>query len=97
LTDRVYRTRSRVTWIEAWLRALLAGALVAGTIAIVVVGIAQGTDPQELSQYLAPMTGLTGLAVGYVFGAHGAADRAGPPKTEPAFIVTPDEKIQRIV
>jgi hypothetical protein len=95
LTARVYRTRGRVTSIEAWLRAALAGALVAGTIAVVIVGIFKGTNPQELAQYLAPITGLTGLAVGYVFGAQSAADRAGFPSPEPAFTVTPDEKIQR--
>jgi hypothetical protein len=72
LTERVYAQRARVAWIEAWIRAGLAVLLVAGTVAAVFLGIAMRLDPEQLAQYLAPITGLAGLAVGYIFG-RGAA------------------------
>ena len=65
---RAYRDTSRVATLEAYIRAILAGILVIGTIAAVFVGIVRGISGSDLSQYLAPITGLAGLAVGYFFG-----------------------------
>lgn len=81
LTDRVYRQRARVAWIEAWIRACLAVLLVAGTVAAVFLGIGMRMDPEQLAQYLAPITGLAGLAVGYIFGRGAASggESAQPP------------------
>jgi hypothetical protein len=51
------------------MRFVLALILVLATVIIVVVGVIQQMDPQDLHQYLSPITGLTGAAVGYWFGA----------------------------
>ncbi|MFG3614867.1 hypothetical protein [Nocardia sp. NPDC047654] len=54
--------------LEARYRAGLAAALVAGTVAGVMFGIVKGLPAQELTQYLAPVSGLAGIVVGYFFG-----------------------------
>ncbi|MBF6464267.1 hypothetical protein IU427_03610 [Nocardia beijingensis] len=54
--------------LEARYRAGLAAALVAGTVAGVIFGIIKGLPAQELTQYLAPVSGLAGIVVGYFFG-----------------------------
>lgn len=54
--------------LESRYRAGLATALVAGTVAGVMFGIVKGVPAQELTQYLAPVSGLAGIVVGYFFG-----------------------------
>jgi|SRR5215467_180491 len=73
--ERDYQARAyqdtnlgRLSLLEAYMRSGLAGILVLGTIAAVFVGIIRGIPGSDLSQYLAPVTGLAGLAVGYFFG-----------------------------
>jgi len=67
-----------VTRLEANMRACLAGALVVGTLLIVAYGVIAERPAAVLVQYLAPVTGLAGLAVGYFFGqASSGNPRAG--------------------
>jgi hypothetical protein len=58
----------RVDSLEARVRAGLALLLVVGTGVAVILGVAMGVAPARLTQYLAPITGLAGIAVGYFFG-----------------------------
>jgi hypothetical protein len=64
---------------EARMRQFLAIVLVIGTLLIVAVGVAlQQENLEKLSLLLAPVIGLTGIAVGYYFG------RATPPRIHAA-------------
>ncbi|WP_328408426.1 hypothetical protein [Nocardia sp. NBC_00403] len=54
--------------LEARFRAGLAATLVAGTVGGVIFGIFKGLPAPELTQYLAPVSGLAGIVVGYFFG-----------------------------
>ena len=58
----------RVRWFDVRVRSALAFTLVFGTLTIVAVGLIRGTPTNELGGYLAPISGLAGLAVGYYFG-----------------------------
>src|SRR5215469_5477856 len=71
-----YRDTNRVATLEAYMRAALAAILVVGTIAAVFVGILRGITGSDLAQYLAPITGLAGLAVGYFFGRGAAGSQS---------------------
>ncbi len=53
---------------EARLRAILALVVVAGMLTGVLYGLFYKVAAQDLTQYLAPMTGLAGIVVGYFFG-----------------------------
>ena len=66
--DKVDRMRRRVEAVEAYMRVTLASLLVIGTLGAVFVGIVVRINPQNLAQYLAPVSGLAGIAVGYFFG-----------------------------
>jgi hypothetical protein len=66
--EKVARMRRRVEAVEAYMRVGLASILVIGTLATVLVGILLHISPQNLAQYLAPVSGLAGIAVGYFFG-----------------------------
>jgi hypothetical protein len=46
----------------------LALILVVGSVGGVIVGIAVGLQASTIAQFLAPITGLAGIAVGYFFG-----------------------------
>jgi hypothetical protein len=73
-----------VTQLEAYMRAFLAAALVLGTLSIVAYGVIARRPADVLVQYLAPITGLAGLAVGYFFGQSaggGPARAAAPPRS----------------
>jgi hypothetical protein len=62
--DREARFRT----VETTVRSVLAGILLIGSVGGVFYGVASGTPAQELTQYLAPITGLAGIAIGYFFG-----------------------------
>jgi hypothetical protein len=51
------------------LRAIMALGLVASTILLVLLGIILRIPPNEMVQYLAPITPLAGAAIGYWYGA----------------------------
>lgn len=71
-----YRDLRGVAVREAQMRVFLAGALVLGTIAAVLLGVILQLDPQKLSLLLTPVSGLAGIAVGYFFG-RGASTPGG--------------------
>jgi len=52
----------------ASLRAIIAVVLVASTILLVLLGIILRIPPNEMVQYLAPITPLAGAALGYWYG-----------------------------
>jgi hypothetical protein len=54
--------------VEARYRALLATILVVGVAAGVLYGLLARVPADQLSQYLAPISGLAGIVVGYLFG-----------------------------
>jgi hypothetical protein len=62
------RTNAHLLRLELFVKVFLAGALVLGTIVAVFVGIIQRLPGDELAQYLSPVSGLAGIAVGYFFG-----------------------------
>ena len=64
IADREARFRT----VETTVRSVLAGILLIGSVGGVFYGVASGTPAQELTQYLAPITGLAGIAIGYFFG-----------------------------
>jgi len=64
IADREAKFRT----VEATVRSVLAGILLIGSVGGVFYGVASGTPAQELTQYLAPITGLAGIAIGYFFG-----------------------------
>ena len=62
--DRDAKLRS----FEAWVRFVLALFLILGTVLTLFYGLIRGLPASDLSQYLAPVSGLAGIAVGYFFG-----------------------------
>lgn len=58
---------------EARLRGMLAVLLVLGSMGGVLYGLFKQMDPESLTQYLAPVTGLAGIVVGYFFGRESKA------------------------
>jgi hypothetical protein len=76
----------RVLWIESILRIVIAGILVFGIVLAVVLALILGTSATDLSQYLAPITGITGIVIGFFFGRASEAGqpgaRAEPQSTE---------------
>jgi hypothetical protein len=65
---RAYRDTYRVERAEGYTRLGLALLLVIGTLGLILFGIGTGIEPERLSQYLSPISGLAGIAVGYFFG-----------------------------
>ena len=53
---------------ETLVRFTIALILVMGAVFGVLFGIIEGLNADEVAQYLAPITGLAGIAVGYFFG-----------------------------
>lgn len=68
IRERAAQRELGVTLFEQRVRSVLAGLLVLGAVGGVVWGIARGVPGDQLSQYLAPITGLAGIAIGYFFG-----------------------------
>jgi hypothetical protein len=62
---------------DAWVRTTLAIILVVGLFVVVGVGVLNSVTAAQLSPLVAPLAGLTGIAVGYFFG-----QGAGPPSFE---------------
>lgn len=58
----------RLAYRETWVRFILALLLVAGTLGIVLTGVIGNQSPEEVAQYVAPIAGLSGIAIGYFFG-----------------------------
>jgi hypothetical protein len=79
----------RLVFIESIMRAVLAAILVFGTVGAVFYGIWEGVDSDTLSQYLAPVTGLAGLAVGYFFARATAGGQTPTTSSEPTAPATP--------
>jgi hypothetical protein len=61
----------RVRWFDVRVRSWIAFSLVFGTLVIIVVGIIRQIPASDLAGYVAPISGLAGLAVGYYFGTAG--------------------------
>jgi hypothetical protein len=53
---------------------LLVGILAVG----IVLGIAKGIPAGNLTQYLTPISGLAGIAIGYFFGRNSSAPKDAP-------------------
>ena len=70
LRSRELRVRS----IETYFRTGIAGVLVAVLAVALFVGIVKGIPAIELAEYVSPISGLAGIAIGYFFGR--AADKA---------------------
>lgn len=68
------RREAGVRLQEHRVRAGLAALLVLGAVGGVVWGIARGLPAEELAQYLAPISGLAGIAVGYFFGRQSSSN-----------------------
>jgi hypothetical protein len=64
----VFQAEARISILEAYMRAGLSALLVIGTLVAVFVAIATRIEGDVFAQYLAPISGLAGLAVGYFFG-----------------------------
>ena len=75
-----YKLESRMTWA----RMLIAAALVAAVILAVFYGLIQGVQPGDYSQYIAPISALAGLAVGYFFGRSTSTEEPKPPSSTAA-------------
>jgi len=88
LADRVYESHGRVARLDAYMRALLATLLVLGTLGIVFWGVVSGVDAERLAQYVAPIAGLAGLAVGYFFGRTSSDSALLAPPTARARALT---------
>jgi hypothetical protein len=69
---RTVLARVEIQKREAQVRFGLATLLVAGAVLGVVLAIALDLDAQAVAQYLAPISGLAGIAVGYFFGRQSA-------------------------
>jgi hypothetical protein len=63
-----YAESRRIAHMEAQIRSVIAGILVLATFLIIAYGMMREIQPDALAQYLAPVTGLAGIAVGYFFG-----------------------------
>lgn len=63
-TENEYRLKTRETNV----RFAIAMILILGAVVGVFAGIVSGMDASEVAQYIAPITGLAGIAVGYFFG-----------------------------
>jgi len=64
-----YRSRElRVRSIEIYFRTGITAVLVGILGVAIFIGIAKGISPQILTQYLTPVSGLAGIAIGYFFG-----------------------------
>lgn len=68
LEARLSEERVKIESREAWVRFSLALLLIFGAVSGVILAIAIGLDAQAVAQYLAPISGLAGIAVGYFFG-----------------------------
>jgi NAD/NADP transhydrogenase beta subunit len=68
LGGELSRERVKIESREAWVRFSLATLLIVGAVLGVLLAIAIGLDAQSVAQYLAPISGLAGIAVGYFFG-----------------------------
>jgi len=66
--NRIYAHERRATSEARW-RGGLAYLIVVALIAISFAGMWRRMPPGDLVQYLSPLTGLAGLAVGYYFGS----------------------------
>lgn len=68
LQELAERRTARRESLEAYARVFLAAALVLGSIGGVLVGVLGEVPAEELTQILAPISGLAGIAIGYFFG-----------------------------
>jgi hypothetical protein len=68
LEGRLSEERVKIESREAWVRFSLALLLIFGAVSGVILAIAIGLDAEAVAQYLAPISGLAGIAVGYFFG-----------------------------
>jgi hypothetical protein len=74
-SDREFEARAfreiaaqRLWAAEVWVRFGLAIGLTLATILLVVVGMLRGITPEQLGLYLASVSSLAAIAVGYFFG-----------------------------
>jgi hypothetical protein len=58
----------RVKTIEVYFRTLITAILVLILAAAIFVGILKKIPAQDMAEYLAPISGLAGIAIGYFFG-----------------------------
>jgi hypothetical protein len=72
-----YKLESRMTWA----RMLIAAALVLAVILAVFYGLIRGIKPGDYAQYIAPISALAGLAVGYFFGRSTTTEEPKPPSS----------------
>jgi hypothetical protein len=72
-----YKLESRMTWA----RMLIAAALVLAVILAVFYGLIRGIQPGDYAQYIAPISALAGLAVGYFFGRSTSTEEPKPPSS----------------
>lgn len=72
---RIQARELRVKAIEVYFRTVLTLLLVIILATAIFVGIIKGVPAGNLTQYLTPISGLVGIAIGYLFG-RGAEGRA---------------------
>jgi hypothetical protein len=70
---KLHSRELRVRTIEAYFRTGIAGILVGVLAVALFVGILKGIPAIELAEYVSPISGLAGIAIGYFFGR--AADK----------------------
>lgn len=73
---RIQARELRVKSIEIYFRTILTLLLVIILATAIFVGIIKGVPAGNLTQYLTPISGLAGIAIGYFFG-RGAEGRGG--------------------
>jgi membrane protein DedA with SNARE-associated domain len=66
--------QARSAFLETMGRLLLAGILIVGTLAVTLIGVWNDMDSQEVAAFVAPISSLAGIAVGYFFGKSGSAN-----------------------
>jgi hypothetical protein len=84
--SRLRSRESRVKTVEVYFRTGLTLLLVAVLAVAILVGIVEGVPAGNLTQYLTPISGLAGIAIGYFFGRGSESRQANSPRelTEPA-------------
>lgn len=66
--DFNHRVETRLEGRRDFGRFFLAGVLVLAVVVGVLAGVQSGVEPATLVQYLSPINGFAGLAIGYFFG-----------------------------
>ena len=76
LTDTLLRAPSPRPYDQNQMpRVILTLGLTASVVVLVFIGVILRLPPEDFAQYIAPLTGIAGLALGYWFGSDANRDR----------------------